>query len=75
METFLSTIFFLLGSGILFFVPGWILLRIFRGKPHTLLPLETFISPFGTATLMLAPKSGSSDWESFTGYHKLAPVP
>lgn len=53
MHLFFAPLLFLLVSGILFFVPGFLLLRAFFGKKGTLLPFETFLFSFGMSMALL----------------------
>lgn len=46
MHAILSTFLFFLATGILFFLPGWIILRLFFRENHFLL-LESFVFSFG----------------------------
>ncbi len=47
MHPFLASIVFLWVSGILFFVPGWVILRVFFRNTRLFMPLETLIFSFG----------------------------
>ncbi|MEI8096708.1 MAG: hypothetical protein WCG73_01225 [Candidatus Moraniibacteriota bacterium] len=47
MSSVLSTILFFLAIGILFFLPGWIMLRLFFRKSIDLLPFEVLVFSFG----------------------------
>lgn len=52
MHAILSTFLFFLATGILFFLPGWIILRLFFRKNHCLL-LELFVFSFGISIGLL----------------------
>lgn len=53
MHPFLTTLSFLLASGALFFLPGFLMLRSFFGKKSSLLPFETFLFSFGLSVGLL----------------------
>jgi hypothetical protein len=46
MIAFTDTLLFLLATGALFFVPGWLLLKLFLKRGAVLTPLETFVLSF-----------------------------
>ncbi len=47
MHPLLNTSLFLTAAGILLFLPGWIMLRVFFGGHRPFLPLETLLFSFG----------------------------
>lgn len=47
MTAFIDTSLILLATGALFFIPGWLLLRLFLDRESRLSPLETWIFSFG----------------------------
>lgn len=47
MDALASTLLFSIAVGALFFLPGWLLLRVFSNRPQTFLPFETFLFAFG----------------------------
>ena len=47
MTAFTDTSLFLIATGALFFIPGWLLLRLFLDRECRLSPLETWIFSFG----------------------------
>lgn len=46
MIAFTDTLLFLLATGALFFVPGWLLLKLFLKRGAVLTPIETFVLSF-----------------------------
>lgn len=53
MHVFLASLSFLSVSGILFFLPGFLLLRAFFGKRRPFFPFETFLFSFGLSIGLL----------------------
>jgi hypothetical protein len=47
MHQFLNSFYFIFATGLLFFAPGWLILRIFFGNKRLLIPFETLIFSFG----------------------------
>lgn len=53
MHALQNTIFFALATGILLFLPGWIVVRLFFQKNVSLLPFESLLFSFGISIGML----------------------
>jgi hypothetical protein len=47
MHSLFSSLTFVIVSALLFFVPGWLILRVFFRKPNAFIPWETLIFSFG----------------------------